>query len=83
MTCAICNVEVSDHPSYWRGQPMCLTCMAAEHRRIELEGLRDEFAVAALTGLCSIPGASPSADLVAIASYKIADAMLKAREEKS
>ena len=73
MTCAICNVEVSDQ----RGQPMCLTC-----RRIELEGLRDQFAMAALTGLCSVGASTSEPDIVdrASSAYRIADAMIKARE---
>jgi len=44
--------------------------------------LRDEFAMAALTGL--LAGAyseSPSDKITALAAYKLADAMMEAREK--
>lgn len=49
--------------------------------------LRDQFAMAALTGLLAHIGIvarnAPSDDDLARGSYEFADAMLKAREEKS
>ena len=46
--------------------------------------LRDYFAAAVLTGICSVPDYTDtsSADVVARDAYRMADAMLKAREAK-
>lgn len=45
----------------------------------EREALRDQFAMAALTGMLA---ANYSGDRVAKSAYKIADYMLEARKEK-
>jgi hypothetical protein len=42
--------------------------------------LRDEFAMAALTGLCADPDLSPLSERVAEHAYRLADAMMEARK---
>ena len=54
----------------------------ADHKREKLERLRDEFAMAALTGLVSYVVKGATFENVAEDAYKAADAMLKAREVK-
>jgi hypothetical protein len=58
----------------------------ADHNRAKLERLRDEFAMAALTGMISAvdPKSEGSQAIKPIteAAYDFADAMLKARETK-
>ena len=50
---------------------------------IEGAGLRDQFAMAALTGICaSGPGMQFTNVLLAKEAYQLADAMMKARGEK-
>lgn len=50
---------------------------------IEGAGLRDQFAMAALTGICaSGPGVQFTNELLAKEAYQLADAMIKARGEK-
>jgi hypothetical protein len=52
----------------------------ADHKRARLERLRDEFAMAALTGM--LIGEWLSDKGVATTAYEYADAMLRAREVK-
>lgn len=48
----------------------------------QIERLRDEFAMAALTGLCADPGTGGHTnESLARTCYALANAMLKAREE--
>lgn len=50
---------------------------------VEGAGLRDQFAMAALTGICaSGPGMQFTNELLAKEAYQLADAMIKARGEK-
>jgi len=52
----------------------------AELRRTAMLSMRDQFAMAALTGLASAVGTPPS--IAAIEAYAFADAMLIERERK-
>lgn len=50
---------------------------------LELERLRDEFAMAALASWMSLPGIKPFSmehDLLALNAYCVADAMMKVRK---
>ena len=53
--------------------------VAIHHER---QRLRDEFAKAALTGILSIGPIANSLENIALASYELADAMMKARVRK-
>jgi hypothetical protein len=53
--------------------------MAQEKYMIEAATLRDQFAMAALTGMLA---ANYSGDRVAKSAYQVADYMLEARKEK-
>jgi hypothetical protein len=55
--------------------------MAQEKYMIEAATLRDQFAMAALTGMLSDPHGDPY-QIVPKKAYQIADAMLEARKEK-
>ncbi|MDB5449712.1 MAG: hypothetical protein JWQ52_840 [Phenylobacterium sp.] len=46
------------------------------------KGLRDEFAMVALGALMAAPGPLPDATGVALQTYQIADALMRARERR-
>lgn len=78
--------EVCKH-GHWARQ--CEICEAIQERDEAMEyewrakiGTRDQFAMAALTGLNANPSSYISADTIADWAYDIADAMMARRKRK-
>jgi hypothetical protein len=65
------NTFVQPAPGAW-GAPLSV-------RSYEITTLRDQFAMAALTGLCTDPDLNPLSERVAEHAYRLADAMMGAR----
>lgn len=63
------------------GEPVNLPALPVKKVPYKEKELRDEFALAALTGILSDPNSAGSNEYIAAQAYDYADAMLEARKK--